>query len=371
MKTMEKNRPAILVINPGSTSTKIAVYRGASKVLAGQVHHTSEELAAFKRIADQHEFRQGVILGFLEENGFDLQTLSAVVGRGGMLAPMDSGTYQVTDEMMDYLANNPTEHASNLGAILAGEVASIAGCPAFIVDPVVVDEMDDVARVTGIPEIRRKSIFHALNQKAVARQAARRLGRTYEETRLVVAHLGGGISVAAHRGGKVVDVNNALNGDGPMGPERAGSLPAWQLVELVLSGRYGREELKKLVTGRGGLVAHLNTNDVRDVRRRIAGDDRYADLVYRAMAYQAAKEIGSMAVALEGRIDAIVLTGGMAHDRAFIDLLRKRVSFLSEVMVFPGEDEMASLAMGAFRVLNGEETEKVWRVPWKRTSAIS
>jgi len=288
-----------------------------------------------------------------------------------MLAPMASGTYTVTDEMVEFLRENPTEHASNLGAILAWEVASIVGCRSFVVDPIVVDELDDVARVTGIPEIHRRSIFHALNHKAVAREAARKLGRPYEDTRLVVAHLGGGISVAAHRCGRVVDVNNALNGDGPMGPERAGSLPAWQLIELTLSGTYDREKLRAMVTGRGGLVAHLETNDVREARRRALEGDSEADLVYRAMAYQTAKEIGAMAVVLEGKIDAIVLTGGIAHDQSFIDLITQRVSFLAQVIVFPGEDEMASLANGALRVLKSEETEKTWRPPCTRTLVVS
>jgi butyrate kinase len=353
--------PLILAVNPGSTSTKIAVYAGEKKRLGRNIFHTAKELSPFKKVADQHAFRKKVILDFLEQNSIDIMKLSAVVGRGGMLTPMESGTYLVTKEMVEYLKTNPIEHASNLGAILASEIAGQIGKRAYIVDPIVVDEMDDVARVTGMPEIERQSIFHALNQKAAAREGAKVLEKSYEESNLIVVHLGGGISVGAHRKGRVIDVNNALNGDGPMGPERAGSIPTWSLIELVDSRKYDRSTLKKMVTGKGGLVAHLDTNDVRVVKERIENGDRRSERVYHAMAYQVAKEVGAMAAALAGNIDAVVFTGGIAHDKEFVGLIRSRISFLAPIIHLPGEDEMFSLAKGALRILSGEETEKIWQ----------
>lgn len=355
------NDPLILVINPGSTSTKVAVFRGEEKLLHENIFHSLEELKSYKRIADQHGFRKSVILSFLDDHRCDIEGFSAVVGRGGMLLPVESGTYRITEKTVDYLMNNPVEHASNLGALLAYEIGKPANIKAYIVDPIVVDEMEDVARVTGLPEVPRRSIFHALNQKAAAREAALRLGKKYDEVRLIVAHLGGGISVGAHDKGRVVDVNNALNGEGPMGPERAGSLPAWQLVELALSGKFDAAGLRRRITGGGGLTAHLGTNDVREVKRRMEKGDVRCALVYRAMAYQTAKEIGSMAAVLEGKIDAIVFTGGMAHDGDLIRLIEGRTSFLAPIVILPGEDEMASLAMGVLRVLRGQEREKTWK----------
>ncbi len=350
----------ILAINPGSTSTKIAIFLGEEKILGQNISHTAEELAPFPKIIDQHHFRQKVILGFLKEHAFDVNLLAAVVGRGGLLGPMASGTYLVSDEMTEYLKRTRTEHASNLGALLASDIARPVGVDAFIVDPVTVDEMIDLARITGVPEIPRISIFHALNQKAAAREAAKKLGKPYDASRLIVAHLGGGISVGAHIDGKVVDVNNALNGDGPFAPERAGSLPAWSLIELATSGRYDLATLKKMITGKGGIVAHLKVNDMRKVEERVKAGDRDATLVFEAMAYNVAKEIGSLAAVLEGRIDAIVLTGGIAFDPFFIELIRRRVEFLAQLIILPGEDEMTALALGALRVLLGEETPKHW-----------
>jgi butyrate kinase len=329
----------ILAINPGSTSTKIAIFLAEKKILGQNISHAAEELAPFQKIIDQHKFREKVILDFLKENKFDVNLLAAVVGRGGLLTPMASGTYLVNDEMIDFLKKNKMEHASNLGAL---------------------DEMADVARITGLPEIRRISIFHALNQKAAAREAAKKLGKPYENCRLIVAHLGGGISIGAHLDGKVVDVNNALNGDGPFAPERAGSLPSWSLVELALSGKYDAAALKKKITGKGGIVAHLNVNDMRKVEEMVKAGDRDAILVFEAMAYNVAKEIGSLAPVLEGRIDAIVLTGGIAYDEYFIKLIRHRVEFLAKLIILPGEDEMTALAQGALRVLSGEEAPKHW-----------
>ncbi len=352
----------ILVINPGSTSTKIAVYHDKNEVMKKTISHPLEELKKFERIIDQYEFRKSVIISTLKEEGFCLEDFSAVVGRGGLLKPIESGTYRVNELMVQTLKEAPYgEHASNLGAILAYEIGNEYALPSFIVDPVVVDEMDEIARISGMPEIERRSIFHALNQKAVARSAAEKIGKKYEETNLIVVHLGGGISVGAHKKGRVVDVNNALNGDGPFTPERTGGLPAWQLVELALSGKYSKDELKKKITGRGGIVAYLGTNDMREVEDRIKNGDKKAELVYSAMSYQVAKEIGMLATVLKGEVDAIVITGGLAHSELFVSWIKERVEFIAKVLVFPGEDEMRSLALGALRVLNGEEDAKEYK----------
>jgi len=350
----------ILAINPGSTSTKIAIFLGEKKILGQNISHTAEELAPFPKIIDQHLFREKVILDFLKQNAFDVNLLAAVVGRGGLLGPMASGTYLVSDEMTEYLKKTKTEHASNLGALLANDIAKTIQVDAYIVDPVTVDEMTDMAKITGLPEIRRISIFHALNQKAAAREAAKKLQRPYENCRLIVAHLGGGISIGAHLDGQVVDVNNALNGDGPFAPERAGSLPAWSLIELATSGKYDLAALKKMITGKGGIVAHLNVNDMRKVEEMVKEGNREAIQVFEAMAYNVAREIGSLAPVLEGRIDAIVLTGGIAFDEYFVELIRHRVGFLAQMIILPGEDEMTALTQGALRVLNGEEAPKHW-----------
>lgn len=350
----------ILAINPGSTSTKIAVFDQEELILKESIDHSSEELAPFARVIDQHHLRLQVIKTFLEKNSIPLDQLGAVVGRGGLLTPMASGTYQVNREMIDYLRENRMEHASNLGALIAADIASAAGVNAYIVDPVVVDEMEELARITGRPEIKRISIFHALNHKAAAREAARKIGKPYEKCRLIVAHLGGGISVGAHREGRVIDVNNALNGDGPFAPERAGSLPAWGLLEWAFNEKLGLPELKKKLAGNGGMVAHLGTNDLRRVELQFKQGEPGPSLIYEAMAYNVAKEIGSLATVLEGRIDALVFTGGIAFDKEFLALLSKRVAFLAPIIVIPGEDEMKALANGARRVLNGEETAKIW-----------
>jgi butyrate kinase len=350
----------ILAINPGSTSTKVAIFLGEQKIFGQSIPHSVEELAPFQKIIDQYKFRGKVILNFLNENKFDVSLLAAVVGRGGLLTPVASGTYLVNDEMIDFLKNNKMEHASNLGALLASDIAKLIPVDAFIVDPVVVDEMADIARITGLPEIRRVSIFHALNQKAVAREAAKKLGKPYSSCRLIVAHLGGGISIGAHLDGQVIDVNNALNGDGPFAPERAGTLPSWSLIELVLSGKYDVVALKKKITGKGGIAAHLHINDMRKVEEMVKAGDPKAIRVFDAMAYNVAKEIGALATVLEGRIDAIVLTGGIAFDEYFVKLVRRRVEFLAPLIILPGEDEMIALTQGALRVLNGEEAPKHW-----------
>lgn len=346
----------ILIVNPGSTSTKIAVYDDEQEVFAQNITHPAEEIARFPRIVDQKGFRKDIILAVLREKNIDPGSIKAVVGRGGLLKPIPSGTYRVNDKMTkDLYEGLQGEHASNLGGLIADEIARSLGISAYIVDPVVVDELDEKARITGIPEIRRRSIFHALNHKYSARLAARELGKKYDEVNLIVVHLGGGISIAAHAHGRVVDVNNALNGEGPIAPERAGTIPAWDLIELVLSGKYTREELKKMLAGKGGIVAYLKTNDMREVERMVNAGDEKASLLYRTMVWRIAKEIGAHAAGLAGKVDGIVLTGGLAKWREFVDKIKESVSFISRVFVFPGENEMVALASGVLRVLRGED----------------
>ena len=351
----------ILVINPGSTSTKIAVFDDESSVLEKTIRHSSEELKDFKNIIEQYDFRVKVIENVLKENGFKLEDFDAFVGRGGLLHPIESGTYRVNEAMLEDLKEcKYGEHASNLGAIIAYNLATKVNKPAYIVDPVVVDEMEPLARYSGLKGIERKSIWHALNQKAVARRAAKDLHKKYDEVNLIVVHLGGGISVAAHKKGRTVDVNNALNGDGPFAPERAGGLPTISLVDLCMSGKYTYEEMKKLLAGKGGLVSHLGTNNAIEVEERIEKGDEYAKLVYEAMAYQVAKTVGEMAAVLKGEVDAIILTGGLAHSKMLTEWIKERTSFIAPVLLYPGEDEMRALAEGALRVLKGEEKEKIY-----------
>ena len=351
----------ILVINPGSTSSKVALFSNEQLLFDKKIEHNSEELSVFPRIIDQYQFRLKIILNFLREKGVSLSTLDAVVGRGGLLHSIPSGTYRVNEKMLEDLRRGVMgEHASNLGGLLAQGIAADLSIPAYIVDPVVVDEMKSVARISGIPEIPRISIFHALNQKAVARKAALDLGKDYEKVNFIIAHLGGGISVGVHCKGKVIDVNNALDGEGPFTPERSGGVPVGALVELCLSGKFSKDEIMKKIKGKGGLVAYLNTNDVREVIRRIKKGDKKAKLILEAMAYQAAKEIGAGATVLKGQIDAIILTGGIAFNNEFVNIVKDRVSFLSLVMVYPGEEEMLALCKGALRILEGEEVDKVY-----------
>lgn len=346
----------LLIINPGSTSTKIAIFDNEKPVLETTLRHSSEELAPYKSILEQFEFRKNVILDTLNQNGINITKLSAVVGRGGLLRPMEGGTYKVNAAMLkDLEVAARGQHASNLGAIIANEIAGQLNIPAFIVDPVVVDEMDEIARISGMPEIERISIFHALNQKAVARRAAKDLGKPYEEVNLIVAHLGGGISVGAHKNGRVVDVNNALDGEGPFSPERTGTLPVGSLIKLCYSGKYTIDELKKKIVGNGGLVAYLGTNDGRTVQAMIQEGNKEAKLVFEAMAYQVAKEIGACAAVLEGKVDAVCLTGGLAYNNELIGWIKERVEFIGDIRVYPGEDEMIALAEGGLRVLRGEE----------------
>lgn len=347
----------ILTINPGSTSTKIAVFDNDKCVFETTLTHPSDEIAKYEKIIDQYDFRKKVILDTLSEQGFNLQNLSGVVGRGGLLKPIKGGTYAVNDLMLqDLRVGLMGEHASNLGGIIAFEIASKLNIPSFIVDPVVVDELQDVARISGMPEIPRVSIFHALNQKAVARRAAAEIGKHYDEVNLIVAHLGGGISVGAHEKGRVIDVNNALDGEGPFSPERTGGLPVGDLAKMCFSGKYSHNDIKKKIKGSGGLVAYLNTNDGREVTKMIQAGDKNAELIYKAMAYQVAKEIGSCAAVLKGNVDGIVITGGIAYDKAFVSWVSEAVGFIGKLFIYPGEGEMQALAEGGLRVLSGEET---------------
>ncbi|MDS9471120.1 butyrate kinase [Sporosarcina pasteurii] len=358
---MQTTSYKVLVINPGSTSTKIGVFQGASLVLEHTIRHATERIAQFPSIIDQYNFRKDAILKVLDDHKIALSTLDAVCGRGGLLRPIEGGTYEVNDKMIDDLkAGYFGQHASNLGGILAREITADLNIPSFIVDPVVVDELSPIARISGSPLIQRKSIFHALNQKAVARRYANEVNQSYDQLRLIVTHMGGGITVGAHIGGKVVDVNNGLHGDGPFSPERAGSVPIGDLVELCFSGRYFRKDVMKSLVGEGGLVGYLGTNDAVQVEERIVSGDEDAKLIYDAMAYQIAKEIGSAATVLEGDVDAIILTGGLAYGKEFIEQLSSKISWIADVAVYPGEDELQALSEGAIRVLAGEELAKIY-----------
>ncbi|MDR6224612.1 butyrate kinase [Desmospora profundinema] len=351
----------VLAINPGSTSTKIGVYDDEKAILEETLRHDAEELARYPDLFDQYPFRKQVILQTLEREGIHLTGLQAVVGRGGLLRPIPGGTYKVNDAMIrDLRSGRYGEHASNLGAVLARDIAETMNIPAFIVDPVVVDELEPIARISGVPEIERRSIFHALNQKAVARRVAEQMGKRYNEINLVVAHMGGGITVGAHRRGRVVDVNNGLHGEGPFSPERAGTLPVGDLVAISYSGKFFASEIMKMIVGKGGLMGYLGTTDARLVENRIREGDEQARLVYHAMAYQVAKEIGSYAAVLEGNVDGIILTGGLAYGELFTEEIRKRTQWIADVHVVPGENELQALVEGAIRVVRGEEEARIY-----------
>lgn len=355
------NKFKLLTINPGSTSTKIAVFENEKLIFEETLRHNVDELCAFDKIFDQYEFRKDIIIKALEKNQVDISSLDGVVGRGGLLKPIEGGTYEVNDKMLEDLKIGVQgEHASNLGGILAYEIAKGVSCKSFIVDPVVVDELQDVARISGLKEIERKSIFHALNQMAVSRRYAKSISKRYEDLNLIVAHLGGGISVGAHKNGRVIDVANALDGEGPFSPERTGGLPVGDLIKLCYAGKYTHAEVKKMIKGNGGLVSYLGTNDAREVVERIDNGDEYAKLIYNAMAYQVAKEIGASSAVLKGKVDAIILTGGIAYDKKFTSWIEEMVSFIADVIIYPGEDELEALAEGGLRVLRGEEQAKIY-----------
>jgi butyrate kinase len=351
----------ILTINPGSTSTKIAVFDNEVEVFEKTLRHSSDEIGKYERISDQFEFRKQVIVDSLAEGGVKLSDLDCVVGRGGLLKPIEGGTYEVNAPMLEDLKVGVSgEHASNLGGIIAKQIGDEVNAPSYIVDPVVVDELNDLARISGMPEIDRASIFHALNQKAIARRFASENNKKYDEINLVVAHMGGGVSVGAHEKGKVVDVANALDGEGPFSPERSGGLPVGQLAKMCFSGEFTLDDIKKKIKGNGGLVAYLGTNDAREVEEMIEKGDKKAELLYEAMAYQIAKEIGACASVLKGNVDGILLTGGIAYSKSFTQMIIDRVKYITDVTVYPGEDEMIALAQGGLRVLNAEEEAKVY-----------
>ncbi|MGE5424199.1 MAG: butyrate kinase [Syntrophothermus sp.] len=352
----------IIAINPGSTSTKIAVFQNTEPIFLTNIKHTSEELAPYAKITDQFEFRKNIILGQLREAEINLCHINAVVGRGGLLKPIPSGVYEVNDEMVKDLRNSPLgEHASNLGGLIALDmVKDLPGAKAYIADPVVVDELQDIARIAGHPLFSRISIFHALNQKAVAREYARATQKKYEDLNLIVVHLGGGITVGAHYKGKVIDVNQGLDGEGPFSPERSGTLPVGQLVNLCYSGKYTCAQVKKMIKGEGGLVAYLGTNNAYEVEKRVETGDEEAKLIYNAMAYQVAKCIGEMFAVLKCNVDAILITGGIAYDRGFVDYIQQHVYKMAPVHVFPGEDEMRALAINGLMVIRGELEPKIY-----------
>jgi len=346
----------ILVLNPGSTSTKVAVYQGSKQLVAESIGHDKSEVEKYPRIVDQYPMRKAVILDFLTRNKIALKSLSAVVDRGGVLKPISSGTYHINQAMLaDLKEAKRGEHISNVGAFIAKELADAAGCPAFIVDAVSVDEFSPLARISGLAEIERKSLLHALNMRMAALQACQDLNKKLPEVNLIVAHLGGGISISPVDHGKFIDVNNANEG-GPFSPERAGGVPTGALVKMCFSGKYTIAEIKKKLTRSGGLSAYLGTNMANQVKDRVLAGDQQAEEVFKAMAYQVAKEIGACAVVLKGKVDAIVVTGGVAFNKIFTDWIKERVSFVSpKFLVYPGEDEMPALAAGALRVLKGDE----------------
>ncbi|MDR1731464.1 MAG: butyrate kinase [Synergistaceae bacterium] len=353
----------IFAINPGSTSTKAALFEDTRCLWTETQRYDAPELSHFSSVMEQEEFRFVELSKILDAKGVKPSDLDAVVGRGGLLKPMQSGTYLVNERMLEDLRNMVWgAHASNLGACLAVRFAKASGkdIPAFIVDPVVVDELAEEARISGLPELPRISIFHALNQKAVARRVAAELKKKYEECNLIIAHMGGGVSVGAHEKGRVIDVNNALDGDGPMSPERSGSLPVGGLSILCYSGKYSLAEIEKMICGRGGLVAHLGTNDMREVEKLVAAGDAKATLVFDAMILQIAKEIGASAAVLRGQVDAVVLTGGLAYSEKLCEQITSKVKFIAPVLRHPGEDEMQALTEGAWRVLTKVESHKTY-----------
>lgn len=357
----ESNGLQIIAINPGSTSTKIAVYDNETPVLIKNITHTPAELAPFHKITDQFGYRKEIICKILKDAEIRIDLVKAVVGRGGLVKPIESGVYLVNERMIQDLIHSPfgAEHASNLGGLIAADLAkTIPNAKAYIANPVVVDELEDIARYSGHPLLPRTSIFHALNQKAVARQHARSLMRKYEEMNLIVVHLGGGITVGAHKRGRVVDVNQGLDGDGPFSPERSGSLPVGSLIRLCFSGQYTECQVLKMSKGEGGLMAYLGTNSAYEVEKRAQEGDQEAKNIFDAMAYQVAKEVGAMYAVLSGEVDGILITGGIAHSKWFVNQISQRVHKMAPIHIYPGEDEMRALAFNGLRVLRGETIAK-------------
>lgn len=353
-------RNLVLAINPGSTSTKVSIFEGEKELKTFKIDHKKEELEKYKKISDQYDYRLNLIEDWLKSENIPTSSLIAVVGRGGLLRSMPGGTYSVTDAMIEDLKIGiQGEHASNLGGMLAKGLADLENIPAYIVDPVAVDEFHEIARISGLKEIPRKSLVHALNIKAVSHRRAREVNKRLEELNLVVAHLGGGISIAAVEKGKIIDVNNAKE-MGPFSPDRAGSLPVGDLIKMCYSGKYTLNEMKLKIQGEGGLFSYLGTMDGRDVEERIKNGDKYAKLIYDAMAYQIGKEIGTYATVLYGKVDYIILTGGLSYSAYLVDKIKEMVEFISEIVVYPGEDEMEALNKGALRVISGQEKVKIY-----------
>lgn len=345
-----------LIINPGSTSTKIGVFEDETLLFEETLRHSTEEIASYASIVDQKDFRKDIIVNLLDSKNFDIKSLDVIVGRGGMLKPIPGGTYAVTDDLLEDLKiGKQGQHASNLGGILAREIGDSIGVPSYIVDPVVVDELEDVARFSGVPELPRTSVFHALNQKAVAKRYAKETGKAYDSLNLVVVHMGGGVSVGAHKQGKIVDVFNALDGDGAFSPERAGAVPVGALVKMCFSGEYTEKEVYKKLVGNGGFNAYLGTNDMRDVEKMANEGNEKAILLRAAFIQQVAKDMGAMACVLNGKVDQIIVTGGIAYDKGVVAGLKEKCEWMAPFTVYPGEDELLALAQGALRVMNGEE----------------
>ena len=345
-----------LIINPGSTSTKIGVFEDETLLFEETLRHSTEEIAQYASIVDQKDFRKEIITNLLKEKDFDINSLNMVVGRGGMLKPIPGGTYAVTDDLLEDLKiGKQGQHASNLGGILAREIGDSIGVPSFIVDPVVVDELCDIARYSGVPELPRTSVFHALNQKAVAKRYAKETGKAYDSLNLIVVHMGGGVSVGAHKAGRVIDVFNALDGDGAFSPERAGGAPSGALIKMCFSGEYTEKEIYKKFVGGGGLNAYLGTNDMRDVEKMVNDGDAKATEVRDAFVFQVSKDIGSMSCVLNGKVDQIIVTGGIAYDKGVVVKLKEACEWIAPFTVYPGEDELLALVQGGLRVVNGEE----------------
>jgi butyrate kinase len=351
----------ILAINPGSTSTKVALFEDEELLYKETIRHKQKEMITFEFVKDQTEFRLKLIEKFLKKVKTDLESIDAFIGRGGLMKPVKSGVYLVNDRMIeDLMSNKFGEHASNLGGVLAKELADKVDKPAYIADPVVVDEMSSVAKISGLNGISRRPLWHALNQKAVGKKYAEKIGSKYENLNLIIAHLGGGISVGLHKHGRVTDVNNALDGDGPFSPERTGSLPVGEVYELAFSGQYTLDQIKKLNYGFGGLVSYLNTSDAEEVSDMISEGHLFAKRVMKAMVYQIAKEIGSLYAVTRGNLDAIIITGGLAYNQDVLQPLLEYLDHLGEIIVFPGEDELESLAFNVMQIQNNKQELKIY-----------
>ncbi len=349
----------ILIINPGSTSTKISVYRRRTEMLKLNLSHSVEELNRLKNIEQHQAFRKYIILQELEKNGFRISDLAIIMSRGGLVKPISSGVYEINPSMLKDL-EKATFHASNLGAMIAYELATQNDIKSYIANPVVVDELEDIARFSGHALFKRKSIFHALNQKSVAHTYAKSQNKSYNQLNLIIVHMGGGISVTAHKKGKAIDTNQALDGDGPFSPERSGTLPMGEVIRMAFSRKYTREEMLKMIVGKGGLYSYLGTNDAKKIEKSIKRGDKKTKEVYKAMGYQIAKEIGAMAVVLKGNIDAIILTGGMAYSKFLTDFITSNVHFLAPIKIYPGEDEMKTLAENAYNILRNKATINIY-----------